>query len=68
MLRNKGITKKAFHHFVHYIFDQYSNMKYIHSMTLKDNVAAQALLRSLHFKEDPAERLAKEYAFYVLQK
>jgi RimJ/RimL family protein N-acetyltransferase len=68
VLRNKGITKKAFHHFVHYIFEQYPNIKYIHSMTLKENLAAQALLRSLHFKEDMAERLEQEYAFYILQK
>ena len=67
-IRRKGITKKALCYFIQYIFDNYPLIKYVHSMTLKENVPAKALLTSVGFKEDHAERMSKEHAFYLLEK
>jgi len=67
-MRNKGITKKALQRFIQYIFENYPFIKYLHSMTLKENLASQALLRSVGFKEDKEERMAKEYVFYLMEK
>lgn len=67
-IRNKGITKKALQYFLQYIFRNYPLIKYIHAMTLKENVPAEALLRSVGFKEDEEERMSEVHGFYVLEK
>ncbi len=67
-MRNKGITKKALLYFNQYIFEYYPLIRYIHSMALKENQASQALLRSVGFREDLAERISKKHAFYVIEK
>lgn len=66
--RNKGVTKKVVLYFIQYIFDNYPLIKYIHSMTLKENVASQALLKSVGFKQDFTKRLSEEHAFYIMEK
>lgn len=65
-LRNMGITKKALQYFLQYIFKNYPFIKYIHSMTLKENIPAKALLKSVGFSEDEDERISKVHAFYLL--
>ena len=67
-MRNKGITRKVVQNFVQYIFKNYPLIKYVHSMTLKENFAAQGLLNAVGFEEDEAERLGKEYKFYVRER
>jgi RimJ/RimL family protein N-acetyltransferase len=67
-LRNKGITKKALRYFLKYIFKDYPFIEYIHSMTLKENTAAKALLKAVGFSEDEDERMSKVHAFYLLQR
>ncbi len=67
-LRNKGITKKALRYFLKYIFKNYPFIEYIHSMTLKENTAAKALLKAVGFSEDEDERMSKVHAFYLLQR
>ncbi len=67
-MRKKGITKKAFGYFIQYIFENYPLIKYIHSMTRKENVPAKALLKSAGFYEDDAERMSKAHAFYLMEK
>ncbi len=68
LMRNKGITKKAVQYFVRYIFENYTSIKYVHSMTLKENFAAQGLLKAAGFEVDEAERLGKEYKFYIQER
>lgn len=65
-LRNKGITKNVLQYFLQYIFENYPFIKYIHSMTLKENIAAKALLRSVGFSEDEDERMSQVHAYYCL--
>ena len=67
-LRNKGITKKVLHYFLQYIFENYPHLTYIHSMTLKENLPAQGLLKAVGFKEDEAERMSKKHVFYVMER
>ena len=68
LLRKKGITKRAVSCFVNYIYTNFTEIKYVHSMTLKGNVAAGALLFSIGFKKDVEERLSENYNFYLLEK
>jgi RimJ/RimL family protein N-acetyltransferase len=67
-MRNKGITRKVVQYFVQYIFENFPLMKHVHSMTLKENFAAQGLLKTVGFGEDEAERLGEEYVFYVRER
>ena len=67
-LRKKGITKKVVSHFINYIFQYFPEINFIHAMTLKENIAAEALLFSLGFKRDEEERLSKNHNFYLLEK
>ena len=67
-MRNKGITRKVVQYFVQFIFTNYPLIQYVHSMTLKENFVAQGLLKALGFEEDEAERLGKEYKFYVRER
>ena len=67
-LRNKGITKKVLRFFLHYIFENYPLFRYIHSMTLKENLPAQGLLKAVGFKEDDAERMSVVHRFYVRER
>ena len=67
-LRKKRITKRAVSCFVNYIYKNCPEIKYVHSMTLKGNVAAEALLFSIGFKKDEEERLSKNHNFYLLEK
>ena len=66
--RNKGITKKMLRYFIQYIFESYPLIKYFHSMTFKENFAAQGLLKAVGFGEDEAERLGKQYEFYIKER
>ena len=68
LLRKKGITKRAVSCFVNYIYKNYPEIKYVHSMTLNGNVAAGALLFSIGFKKDEEERLSINHNFYLLEK
>lgn len=65
-IRNKGITKKAVQYFIQYIQKNYPFIKYIHAMTLKENAASKALLKSVGFCEDDTERMSKKYSFYLI--
>ena len=65
-LRNKGITKKVLRYFLQYIFESYPIIRYIHSMTLKENLPAHGLLKAVGFREDDAERISKKHVFYVM--
>lgn len=67
-LRQKGITQKAVCHFLSYIQDFYPDILYIHAMTLKSNIIAEALLYSTGFKKDEEERNSKRHNFYLLEK
>jgi RimJ/RimL family protein N-acetyltransferase len=67
-LRQKGITKKAVCHFLSYIQDFYPDILYIHAMTIKGNITAEALLYSIGFKKDDEERNSKRHNFYLLEK
>lgn len=67
-LRKKGITKSAVSLFIHYIFNNYPEIIYIHAMCLKGNVAAEKLLFSARFQKDEEERLSKKHNFFILEK
>ena len=67
-LRKKGITKKMLRYFLHYIFENYPLIRYVHSMTLKENLPAQGLLKAVGFKEDDAERMSMVHRFYVRER
>ena len=67
-LRKKGITKKVLHYFLQYIFESYPLIKYVHSMTLKENLPVQGLLKAAGFIEDEAERMSKKHVFYVMER
>jgi RimJ/RimL family protein N-acetyltransferase len=67
-LRNKGIMKKAVTHIIHYIFQNYPLIKYIHGMSLKDNLPAEKLFYSTGFQKDEEERLSKNHNFYLFEK
>jgi RimJ/RimL family protein N-acetyltransferase len=68
VMRNKGITKKALLYFMQYIFKYYPLIKYIHVMTLKENVPAQRLIKATGFKADQEGWTSKEYMFYLMEK
>ncbi len=67
-LRKKGITKKVVSHFTNYIFRDYPEISYIHAMSLKGNIAAEALLYAVGFKKDQEERVSAKHNFYLLKK
>jgi RimJ/RimL family protein N-acetyltransferase len=67
-MRSRGITKKALLHFMQYIFKNYPLIKYIHSMTLHENVPAQRLLKAAGFKEDEDDWMSEKYVFYVIER
>ena len=67
-LRNNGITKKVLRYFLQYIFENYPHLTYIHSMTLKENLPAQGLLKAVGFIEDDAERISVVHRFYMLER
>jgi RimJ/RimL family protein N-acetyltransferase len=67
-LRKKGITQKAVCHFVNYIYKNYPEIKYIHAMTMKENVAAGAFLYSAGFEKDEEKRLSTAHNFYLRKK
>ena len=64
-LRNKGITKKAVWYFIQYIQKSLPFIQSIHAMTLKENIASTALLKSVGFYED-GERMSEEHSFFLL--
>lgn len=66
--RNKGLTKKVVCYFIQYIFKNYRVIKYIHSMTGKENLPSQMLLSAVGFKEDLEERMSKEHTFYLMER
>ena len=67
-LRRKGITKKIVSYFINYIFRDYSEISYIHAMTLRGNIAAEPLLFSVGFTKNEVERISKKHNFYVLER
>ena len=67
-LRKKGITKKVVTYFINYIFENFPQIRYIHSMCFKGNFAANAFLISIGFKKDEEERLSKKHVFFILEK
>ncbi len=67
-LRRKGFTQKALSYFLQYTWNNYPEIKYIHSMTLKGNIAAQNLLSAAGFDKDEEERHSKMHYFYLLKK
>jgi RimJ/RimL family protein N-acetyltransferase len=67
-LRKKGITKKAVSYFLHYIFNNYPEIIYIHAMSMKGNIAAGALLHTVGFKKDKTERISNKHNFFLLVK
>ena len=67
-LRNKGVTKKVLRYFLQYIFENYPLIRYVHSMTLKENLPAQGLLKAVGFIEDDAERISVVHRFYMLER
>lgn len=67
-MRNLGITKKVVSYFIKYIFENYPLIKYLHSMTSHNNLASQALLKSVGFKQDPDDGISEEMSFYLLER
>ena len=67
-LRNQGITTGIVQYFVEQIFESYSKIKYIHSMTLLPNAAANAVLANAEFYLDKAEKMNDGYVFFVKEK
>ncbi|MBC7743616.1 MAG: GNAT family N-acetyltransferase [Flavobacterium sp.] len=68
VLRKKGITKKVLRYFIKYIFKNYPLIRYVHSMTFKENLPAQGLLKAVGFREDDAERMSMVHVFYVRER
>ena len=64
-LREKGLTKKVLYLFISYILEAYSEIEYIHAMTLKGNNNAEALLLTSGFEKDETERNSKKHNFYL---
>lgn len=64
----KGDYKKVVSHFMTYILQNYPEIKYIHSMSLKGNASAEALLYSVGFRKDETERLSKKHNFFLKEK
>ena len=66
--RRKGITSKVIRHFIRHIFNHYTQINFIHAMTLKENQASQSFLLKNGFHRDERERISKEHSFFVLSR
>jgi RimJ/RimL family protein N-acetyltransferase len=67
-LRKKGVTRKAISHFLNYIQRAYTEIEYIHAMTLINNVIAGTLLLSSGFQKDTTDRVSKKHNFYLFKR
>lgn len=67
-LRRRRITEKAVRHLVRSVFEYYPGIDFIHTMTDKQNTAAQQFILRCGFLTDPTERLSQDDFFYVLSR
>ena len=66
--RNRGIMKKVLRLFIQYVFNKYSNINYVHAMTLPDNIASIGTLLSAGFEEDDMLLVTDKYKAFTLER
>ena len=66
--RRKGITGKAVHHLIKTVFNFYPQIDFVHTMTDKQNIAAQKFILRCGFAFDQRERHSQTDYFYVLSR